>query len=101
MSRLTLSDRAEHDLEHIYREGVRLFGERQADRYIDALFETLDVLCEFPSAGRLRVELNPAARSYAHRSHVIIYDVDENGHVLVVRIRHGHEDWLALTGSNP
>lgn len=39
MGRYKLSGDAKEDLRRIYRYGVLTFGEAQADRYYDALFE--------------------------------------------------------------
>ena len=39
MGRYKLSEDAKEDLRRIYRYGVLTFGESQADRYYDALFE--------------------------------------------------------------
>ena len=96
MARLILSDQAERDLDAVYRQGFELFGLAQADRYIDGLLETLDVIADFPGIARARHELPKPARVYPYRSHVIVYDIDDSqSQVTVVRIRHGHEDWTA------
>lgn len=46
---------------------------------------------------RLRTEITPPLRVLAHRSHVILYGVDQDGVAIILRIRHGREDWI----SNP
>lgn len=93
MARLTLSDDADRDLEDIYRQGAAMFGLAQADHYIDGLLDTLDLIAGFPGVARLRDEITPPVRAYPHVSHMILYDIDERGDVLVVRIRHAHENW--------
>lgn len=70
-----------------------MFGPAQADRYIDGLLETLDLIAEFPEMSRLRTEIDPPMRVHPHQSHAIIYKIDERGDVLIVRIRHALEDW--------
>ena len=95
MARLTVSEDADRDLDDVYRQGVMTFGFAQADRYIEGLLGALDLIAEFPGAIRLRRELTPPVRAYPYKSHVILYDIDDRGDVLVVRIRHSHEDWMA------
>ncbi len=73
-----------------------MFGAAQADRYIGGLLGALDLIADFPAAARLRTELKPPIRAYPYKSHVILYDIDATGDVLVVRIRHGHEEWSDL-----
>lgn len=96
MARLTISEDADRDLSFIYLRGVETFGLGQADRYIDALLNVLDTITDFPEISRLRTEIDPPIRVYIHQSHVIMYDVDEKGDVLIVRIRHALEDWQGL-----
>jgi toxin ParE1/3/4 len=77
-----------------------MFGVAQADRYIEGLLNALDMIADFPAAARLRTELQPPIRAYPYKSHLILYDLDATGDVLVVRIRHGHEDWAGQAGDN-
>lgn len=93
MARLTVSEETDRDLDALYRQGVEMFGIAQADRYIEGLLSALDLIADFPVAARLRAELQPPIRAYPYKSHLVLYDIDETGDVLVVRIRHGHEDW--------
>lgn len=96
MGRLRLTEQADHDLANIYVQGVQTFGAAQADRYIDDLLQALDRIQDFPNIARLRENITPAVRAYVFRSHVILYDVKDGDEVVVVRIRHTHEDWLNL-----
>lgn len=93
MVRLTVSEEADRDLDALYRQGVEMFGVAQADRYVDGLLSALDLIADFPGAARLRTELKPPIRAYPYKSHLVLYDIDPTGEVLIVRIRHGHEDW--------
>ena len=99
--RLEISEDAERDLLAIYHQGAVTFGLAQADGYIDALLEAMDLIADFPEIARLRMEYHPPARLYPHGSHVIVYDLDEaGGRVVIVRIRHGHEDWQGRSGDD-
>ena len=75
-----------------------MFGSAQADRYIEAFLDTLDLIAEFPHMARPRHDIEPPARVHTHRSHIIIHDIDERGGVLIVRIRQVLEDWRNLSG---
>lgn len=100
MARLTVSEEADRDLDALYRQGVEMFGIAQADRYIEGLLNALDLIADFPGTARLRTELQPPIRAYLYKSHLILYDIGATGDVLVVRIRHGHEDWTGQAGDS-
>lgn len=93
MPRFQLSRPAFQDVERLYEDGVITFGQAKADKYYDGLFEAFDLLASYPHAARLRMEINPPARIYRYRSHMIVYEVDDEETVLILRIRHGREDW--------
>ena len=96
MARLRLSEAADADLDAIYVQGIELFGRRQADRYIEGLLETLALIADFPRMARQRPFISGPVRAHTHQAHVLLYDVDDAGNVLVVRIRHAHEDWQSI-----
>jgi toxin ParE1/3/4 len=54
----------------------------------------VNFLSRFPRAARLRDEVDPPVRAYPYRSHLIVYDIDGDA-IVILRIRHGREDWLA------
>lgn len=88
-----LSVKAEEDLIHAYREGVRMFGEEQAEKYHAGLNRVFLFLSNTPKAARERTEITPPVRIHPYRSHIIVYLADDNGNILILRIRHGREDW--------
>lgn len=88
-----LSKSAERDLIDIYLEGVRSFGFKIADEYsfqLESIFETLS---NHPNIARERLEITPPVRVHPFRSHMIIYETDAIG-VLILRIRHHRENWI-------
>lgn len=93
MRRYKLSRKAEEDIIGIFQYGVAQFGMQQAERYHDLLERTFDFLAENPEAARERSEITPPVRIHPIESHIVIYTVDENGDIFVVRGRHGREDW--------
>lgn len=90
-----LSLAAEDDIISIAEEGMRLFGLAQARRYHDELFAIFDLLVTNPRMARERHELSPPMRIHPFKSHLVVYRIDEDGSILIVRVRHGHEDWAS------
>ncbi len=89
-----LTGKAEDDFISIYVTGVRDFGVAQAERYQRDLIETFETLSDNPRLARARQELRPPMRVHPHGSHLILYRIEENGDILIVRIRHAREDWI-------
>lgn len=90
-----LTEQAERDFDDIYFTGAERFGLNQAERYAAALVEKFNFLAEHPEATRLRTEIDPPARAYPYKAHIIVYDVTPERDVVIVRIRGGREDWLS------
>lgn len=42
---------------------------------------------------RERGEISLPVRIHPFKAHLVVYVMEEDGGILVVRIRHGHEDW--------
>ncbi len=92
MPRYRLSRAAADDIAAILIEGIGRFGLAQADHYHADMAATLDFLARYPRAARLREELDPPVRIHRCGSHLIVYEEAEDG-VLILRVRHGREDW--------
>lgn len=92
MARWRLTRAAADDLVAIYRHGLAQFGADQADRYHDQLADTFAFLAKYPGAARERFEITPPVRIHRHKAHLIVYETVHGG-VLILRIRHGREDW--------
>ena len=89
-----LSRTAGRDVQQIYSDGKDRFGSGQAKRYVASLYTTFERLAAFPYLARERTELNPPIRVHPSGAHMIVYRA-EGEDVLILRIRHGHEDWQA------
>lgn len=89
--RLTLE--AEEDVIGIAEQGVRLFGPAQARKYHDELFAIFELIAANPRMARERHELSPPMRIHPFKAHLVVYRIEEHGDILIVRVRHGHEDW--------
>jgi toxin ParE1/3/4 len=89
-----LSGAADRDIGLIASRGIEMFGVAQARAYHTAIFDLFGLLADTPRLGRERFDLSPPVRVHPYRSHVVIYRIEDDGHVLVLRVRHGREDWL-------
>lgn len=87
-----LTGKAEEDVIRIYLEGLARFGPQQADQYHGELTSLFELIALNPRMAKERFELTPPVRILPHKAHVVIY-VEDNEGILIVRIRHGHEDW--------
>lgn len=94
MSVYRLAQRADDDILAVYLQGFELFGERQADRYHDDLIALFQRLADYPGMARARSELTPVVRAFAFKSHVVIYEEEPDG-IVILSVRHGPEDWQA------
>lgn len=89
-----LTPAAQADLAAIWTYTAQTWSADQADAYLAGIRKTLDVLLASPEIARERTEITPPVRIHLHRAHVIVYRI-EAPYLAVIRIRHGHEDWLA------
>jgi toxin ParE1/3/4 len=90
-----LLSEADENLDTIAEQGIRLFGYSQARRYIHELNATFELLAANPHMARERHELSPPVRVHLHKAHLIIYRIEENGDILILALRHVHEDWTS------
>lgn len=87
-----LTERADLDLFNMYLEGLHTFGSLQADIYYEQIKRVLDLIGEHPEIARERTEIRPPVHRHPHAEHLIVYEVDEAG-ILILRIRHRRENW--------
>ncbi|TCQ10370.1 toxin ParE1/3/4 [Rhizobium sp. PP-F2F-G36] len=89
-----LSVEAEEDIVAIAEQGVRVFGSLVARQYHDELFAVLELIASNPRMARERHEIFPPVRIHLFKAHIVVYRVRDDGSILVIRIRHGHEDCI-------
>ena len=89
----SLSVQAEEDIVSIAEEGISVFGAFLAKRYHDELFALFEFIAANPRMARERHEISPPVRIHPFKAHLVVYRLNEDGSVFVIRIRHGHEDW--------
>ncbi|GHD04256.1 type II toxin-antitoxin system RelE/ParE family toxin [Novosphingobium pokkalii] len=97
MPRFRLTHAAADDLAAIFLEGIEQFGLPQADAYHEGLGAIFAFLAGYPHAARLREEISPPVRAYPYKAHLVIYDVGGDDEVIILRVRHGREDWMSST----
>lgn len=93
MNGFRLSLEAEEDIVGIAEEGVRLFGSVQARRYHDELFAIFGLIAANPRMAHERHEISPPVRIHPFKAHLVVYQIEDNGDILIIRVRHGYEDW--------
>ncbi|MDO1584652.1 type II toxin-antitoxin system RelE/ParE family toxin [Rhizobium oryzicola] len=91
--RLTVA--AEEDIIAIATNGFALFGESKARQYHQHLLRMFELISLNPRMARERDEITPPVRVHPFQAHLIIYRIEENNDILVIRVRHAHEDWIA------
>ncbi|MCH4564262.1 type II toxin-antitoxin system RelE/ParE family toxin [Halomonas sp. EGI 63088] len=91
--RYRLSRKAEEDIIGIFLIGVERFGMAQAERYHGQLEKCFRFLADNPLAAHERHEIMPPVRIHPVGAHLVIYRIEDDGGIFVIRVRHGHEDW--------
>ena len=89
-----LSELAEQDLIDIFLYGAKTFGVPHAQHYHQQLANTFEFLASHPEAAPLRQEIDPPVRMHPAGKHLVIYRQVADHCIFIIRIRHGHEDWL-------
>ncbi|MEQ8433973.1 MAG: type II toxin-antitoxin system RelE/ParE family toxin [Oceanicaulis sp.] len=85
---LAFSAVADADLADIYREGVRLWGLLQADRYYAAIVEHFERLCENPYLYRAVDDLRPGYRRSVCGRQAIYFRIEAETIFVMTVIKH-------------
>jgi toxin ParE1/3/4 len=91
MAKLELTEAPDRYLVEIDVYSFRNFGEDRADRYLLGLHERFQKLAERPNLARSADRLRPGYRRFRHMSHVIFFQVIDDG-IRIVRVLHQRMD---------
>ncbi len=83
MSNYHLTPDAQSDLIEIRRFTLKQWGVAQSKKYLSDLRQTICLLAETPTLGRVRQEVEKGVLSFPHASHVIYYMVHEQRMVVL------------------
>lgn len=90
-----LTRKADEDLTHMFIYGVKQFGLEKATAYFTKIEKSIQIIAQNPRIGRERTEITPPVRIHPSGYHIIIYRIEDDGHILIIRLRHSREDWQA------
>jgi len=88
-----LTRKGAEDIGRTYLNSVERLDQKQADAYHDLLANTFRFLAQKPRAAHIRTELAGDIRIHPVKSHIVICRMEPSGKILILRVRHGHEDW--------
>ncbi len=92
MKLIRVSHPAERDLDDIWYYIAKKSGSIEiADRLVDSLTETFQLVAQVPEAGTRRSEIAAGLRGFPVGNYIIYYSVTER-HVVISRILHGSRD---------
>ena len=91
MHKFILSEKADEDVEYLYEDGVKKFGNRQAIKYLEELNLIFIFLSENPHVGKNRDEIKINLVSFPYGSHIIFYRIFK-AHIRIVRVLYGRKD---------
>ena len=87
VSEYRLTRDADADLLDVFLYGLETFGLTRAEDYRDSLTRCFEILAANPKMGRKADEFAPGAGRHEHARHVIFYDEQPDG-VLIIAIIH-------------
>lgn len=95
--RLLLTPSASADLEAIWLYTFETWSMAQADRYIDALSNSFEVLRDMPEIARERPEFSPPMRIHPTGQHLIVYRSSDEA-LTVIRVLGNRQNWQVILG---
>ena len=95
MGNYRLSENAKADLTRIYRRGLREYGEAQADKYYESLFERFEQLAEQPLLYQAVDNIRLGYRRSVCGSDNIYYRIDgETVEIMAIIGQQDLEEWI-------
>ena len=87
MNSYRLTERAEADVFDIFLYGIEQFGTYQARLYKQDMEHCFQLLADAPYMGRPATNIAEGVRRHEHKSHVILYELAEDG-ILILAVIH-------------
>ena len=89
-----LSKRAEKDLAGIWRYTLDTWSQEQANKYLGGLLNACEEISKAPAfVGRSYEHIRSGYRKYSWGKHVIFYQIQCDGTILISRILHEKMDY--------
>lgn len=93
MLNLKISDYAKSQIKGISDYGRKHWGQLQSDKYVNDLFGVLEMLQQYPNAGR------PFEYDWSHFPDEKIYQFPNNGHQIFYLVTESTVEIIAIGGS--
>ena len=88
-----ISNKAKYDIENIWLYTFENWSLKQADRYIDLIFDKIEYISKNPESGQNYNDLMNGYFCFKIKSHLIFYKIDSNiDEVYIIRILHQRMD---------
>ncbi|WP_299255908.1 type II toxin-antitoxin system RelE/ParE family toxin [uncultured Aquimarina sp.] len=91
MRKFILSTKADDDIEGLYDDGLKKFGESQAIKYLEELNLMFVFLSKNSEVGKKRDEIKMKLVSFPIGSHIIFYRIFKT-HIRIIRVLYGGKD---------
>jgi plasmid stabilization system protein ParE len=89
MTAIRIQEAASHRLDEIYRYTKERWGQKQADRYINALFEAFEKIDSRGVTSKpIPAEFGVDGFFFRHEKHIVYWRRLSNGHIGIVTILH-------------
>lgn len=89
-----ISVKAASDLQHIWEYTVQTWSISQADKYVNAIIDEIEIIAHHPNKGKDISFLKANYRYCKAMSHLIFYRHTENeSEIEIIRILHSRMDW--------
>jgi len=89
-----LTTRGKRDLQAIWNYTYRVWGEKQADKYVSALYHRFEWLADQPALGKSRPDIKTGYYCYLQGSHLIFYTLNKD-RINIIGVPHKSMDIIS------
>lgn len=94
MENYKLSSAASRDIVGIYKYGIKIFGNQQAQKYLNSIESILNELASRKELARDASMFAKNLKYYRFKSHVIFYVFDELDEIFIIRVLGKRMDFI-------